>query len=472
MHDIIIIGAGVVGCHLARLLSRYDLNIIVLEKENDVGDGASGANSAILHSGYDPDPLTLKAKLNVIGNAMYDDICQQLDIPMMRIGSITIATNDEELKVLEELVKRAKINGVEVKLLTESEVKDLEPNINPNVVAGLLAPSAGIINPFELCVALMENAMDNGVKLQLNEEVIGIKKDNDAFLVTTVKNKYYGKIIINCSGVHADEVNDLINPHRFTVKPRRGEYIVLDHFDNHFIRHVLFSVPTDKGKGVLVTPTTHYNYLIGPSSTYIDNKGDVSTSIDIINEVKTKASNLVTNIPYSHMIKQFAGNRAVSDTNDFIIEETSPNFINVAGIQSPGLVASPAIALEVEKILALIMKLTPKTFYKPNRRKVIRLHQLSYKEKESLIKMNPQYGNIVCRCEKVSEGEVRDAIRRNCGATSIKGVKKRVRPGFGKCQGGFCQPKVVQILAEELKIKPTEVIYNRPGSFVIGDKDV
>lgn len=473
MHDIIIIGAGVVGCHLARLLSRYDLDVLVLEKENDVGDGASGANSAILHSGYDPEPGTLKAKLNVIGNAMHDNICEELDIPMLRIGSITVATKEEEIKVLEELKKRAKINGVEVKLLNGEEIKAIEPNINPNVIAGLLAPSAGIINPFELCIALMENAMDNGVKLKLNEEVIGIlKNEAGLFTVKTKNNNYLGKMIINCAGVFADEVNELINPPSFTVKPRRGEYIVLDHFDDTFVRHVLFSVPTDKGKGVLVTPTTHFNYLVGPSSTYIDNKEDVSTTSDIINEVKAKATNLVTNLPYRHMIKQFAGNRAVSNTNDFIIEETSDNFINVAGIQSPGLVASPAIAVEVLKLITNKINLKEKDNYNPRRRPMIRLHKLSFEARQALIKENREYGNIVCRCEKVSEAEIRDAIRRNCGATSIKGVKKRVRPGFGKCQGGFCQPKVVQILAEELNIKPTEVVYNRPGSYVIGEKNV
>lgn len=473
MYDVIIIGAGVVGCQISRLLSRYNLNILVLEKENDVGDKASGANSAILHSGYDPDPQTLKAKLNVKGNAMFDDICRDLDIPMKRIGSITIATNEDELKVLNELALRAKINEVEIKLISKAEVIALEPHVNRDVLGGLYAPSAGIINPFELCIGLMENAIDNGVKLLLNEEVVAIKKNhNDNFIVQTNKHQYLGKIIINCSGVHADDVNELINEPSFIINPRRGEYIVLDHFDNNFVSHVLFSVPTDKGKGVLVTPTTHYNYLIGPSSTFVDNKEDVSTSADILNEVKIKAESLIPNIQYRHMIKQFAGNRAVSTNNDFIIEETSPNFINVAGICSPGLVASPAIAEEVENILSCLTSLTLKDNYNPNRRKVIRMHEMTDDEKQELIKTNLQFGNIICRCEQVSEGEVRDAINRNCGATSVKGIKKRCRPGFGKCQGGFCQPRVVKILAEELRIKPNEVIYNLPGSYVLGDENV
>jgi glycerol-3-phosphate dehydrogenase len=464
MHDIIIIGAGVVGCNIARLLSRYNLDILILEKENDVGDGASGANSAILHSGYDPEPTTLKAKLNVIGNSMFEQICEDLDIKMKRIGSITVASNDEEVKVLEELVKRAELNHVYVEILNKDEIKEIEPNITDNIIQGLYAPTTGIINPFELVVGLMENAIDNGVRLALNQEVIQIVKLVNEFKVSTKDKTYLTNIIINASGVHADEVNNMINPNTFTIRPRRGEYMVIDHFDKTFVKHVLFSVPSQKGKGVLVTPTTHYNYLIGPSSTFIDSKDDVSTSLDIVKEVKAKAEALVKDIPYNKMIKQFAGNRAVSNTNDFIIEETSPNFINVAGIQSPGLVASPAIAQEVLKIIQSRFDLIEKKNFNPRRKPIIRMNDLDLVQKQKMITQDPRYGNIICRCEHISEAEVIDCINRNCGATTIKGVKKRVRPGFGKCQGGFCQPLVVKILSEQLHIDPTEVNYNKEGS--------
>lgn len=459
MHDIIIIGAGVIGCSVARVLSVYNLDVLVLEKENDVCEGASKANSAILHSGYDPKPNTLKAKYNVLGNPLFDNLCKELDISISRCGSITIATNEEEVENLYKLKERAKINNVEVEIISKEKVLELEPNINPNVLMGLLAPTAGIINPFELCIALMENAMDNGVKLNLNEKVIDIKK-SDFFHVSTIKQTYSCKCIINCSGVYADEVNELLNPKSFTIMPRRGEYIVLDHFDNNFLNHVIFTPPTLKGKGVLITPTTANNYLIGPSSNFIDLKDDVRTSIDIIDEVKEKATKIINNIPFKKMIKQFAGIRAVSNTDDFIIEETSEGFINVAGIQSPGLVSSYAIAIDVFNMIKSKFDISKKSNYSSTRRKVIWLNKLSEFEKLKLIKTNKQYSNIICRCENVSEGEIRDAINRNCGATSIMGVKKRVRPGFGKCQGSFCQPKIVKILSEELRIDPEQVLYN------------
>ncbi|MFA6662214.1 MAG: NAD(P)/FAD-dependent oxidoreductase, partial [Bacilli bacterium] len=276
MKDIIIIGAGVIGSMIARDLSKYNLNILVLEKENDVGDGASGANSAIIHSGYDPVPGSLQAKLNVQGNKMYDQICSDLDVKFMRIGSITIANDTEEEKLLRELCQRSKDNNVPYKLLNHDELKEIEPNITDKVKMGMLAPTAGVINPFELVVALMENAMENGVELKLNQEVKDIKRKDDYFVVKTQDAQYEGKLIINASGVYSDKISELVNPKFFTIKPRRGEYYVLDHFDNNYIRHVLFNVPSSKGKGVLVTPTTHYNFLVGPSSDYIDERDDVS----------------------------------------------------------------------------------------------------------------------------------------------------------------------------------------------------
>ena len=457
MHDIVIIGAGVIGCSIARLLSSYKLDVVVLEKENDVCLKTSGANSAILHSGYDPLPNTLKAKLNVIGNKMFDALCEQLDVEIIRTGSLTVARNEEEVKVLEVLKNRANENGVEVEIISRDEVIKLVPNITKDVICALYAKTAGIINPFELTIGLMENAMDNGVKLKLNSEVIAIKKE-DYFTVITKKEEIKAKIVINCAGLHSDEVNSMINDPYFKIRPRRGEYMVLDHFDKNFLKYVIFTPPTSAGKGVLVTPTTAYNYLIGPSSNFVDDKDDVRITNSGINEVKEKANKIIENINYKHMIKQFSGNRAVSDNEDFIIEEASPNFINVAGIQSPGLVASPAIALEVLKILENRIDLVKNVNFNPIRRKQIRFNRLSDEEKEKLIKENSMYGNIICRCEKVTEAEIRDAIKRNCGATTVKGVKRRVRAGFGRCQGSFCQPRVIKILSEELNIPEVDVL--------------
>ena len=464
MRDIIIIGAGVVGAQIARLLAQYKLDILVLEKENDVGDASSGANSAIVHSGYDPHPNTLKAKLNVLGNKMYDQICKDLDVEFRRIGSLTLANTDEEVAILDDLLNRAKENGVEARILDHDELIAIEPNITSKVKKALLAPSAGIINPFELVVALMENAIDNGVELHLSEEVMAIKRINDVFLVKTNKNEYETKYIINASGLYSDKINEMVNPKSFTISPRRGEYYVLDHFDNNYIKHVLFNVPTDKGKGVLVSPTTHYNYLVGPSSEWIDDKDDVSTDKETLDDVKGKAYNLVDNLRMDQQIRQFSGIRAVIKDKDFLIEETSPNFINCAGIQSPGLASSPAIALMVAD---MIKNKEKKDDFNPKRRPLIRLNKLSYDERCKLIKENPKLGRIVCRCEQVSEGEVIDVIHRSCGARTIKGVKKRVRPGFGKCQGGFCEPIILDILSRELHKNKEEITYGKNGTYIL-----
>lgn len=464
MFDITIIGAGVVGSMIARTLSKYKLNILVLEKENDVGNGASSANSAIIHSGYDPEPGSLKARLNVRGNYLFDKVAEELDVEFMRIGSITLANNQEEVEILETLVERADLNGVCVKVLNHDELKTIEPSITDKVIKGLLAPTCGIINPFELVVAAMENAMDNGVKLNLCEEVTSIVKRESGFIVNTNKNSYETKYVINCAGVYSDKINEMVNKKSFTIKPRRGEYFVLDHFDNNYVRHVLFNVPSSKGKGVLVSPTTHYNYLVGPSSEYIDDKEDVSTDKETLDNVKQKAYSLVDNLRLDKQIRIFSGIRAVSDTGDFVIEEVIPYFINVAGIQSPGLASSPAIAEMVEE---LIKDKELKEDYNPYRKPLPRLNKKTIEERISLCKNNPLYGNIICRCEKISEGEIVDAIRRNCGATTVKGVKKRVRPGFGKCQGGFCEASVMKILARELGCDIKQIVYGKENAYIL-----
>ena len=461
-YDCIIIGAGVVGALCARELARYDLNILVLEKEIDVGNGASGANSAIVHSGYDPLPGTLKAKLNVQGNKMYDQLCSELDVQFKRIGSITVANSEEEMITLSELAKRSEANGVPYQVLNQEELRKLEPNVTSTALGGLLCPTAGIVNPFEMVVAAMENAMDNGVALHLAEEVIGIKKDN-GFIVTTNKDEYLTKYVINASGVYSSIINDMVNPHTFLVRPRRGEYYVLDHFQKGYVRHTLFNVPSDKGKGVLVSPTTHDNYLVGPSSEFIEEYDSVRTNKDILDNVRRNATRLVDNIPYREMITEFAGLRAVGDTHDFIINNID-GFINAAGIESPGLTSAPAIAKMVSNFIS---DKKEKKDFNPFRRRVIRMDEMSIAQRDELIKKDPKFGRIVCRCEAVSEGEILDSIRRNCGATTIKGVKRRCRPGMGKCQGGFCQAIVLEILSKELGKAPEEIMYSNANSYIV-----
>lgn len=465
MYDIMIIGAGVTGCFLARELSKYDLKILVLEKENDVCNATSSANSAIVHSGYDPLPGTLKARLNVQGNAMYDQICEELDVSFKRIGSITVALDEKDMETLHALQQRAKENGVETILLNQKEVHEMEPLLNEEVKGGLFAPTAGIINPFTLCVHLMENAIDNGVELKLEEEVKTIQKENGIFVVN---DQYQAKIILNAAGIFADDLNNLLNPHDFELYPRKGEYIVLNHFKAPFVRHTLFMVPSEKGKGVLISPTTSNNYLIGPSADLVL-KDDRSTDKNTLSNVKKQAALMINNVPYGETIRTFSGIRATPSTHDFIIEESkTENFINVAGIESPGLASSPAIAkMVIEEILAKKIPLKKKAHFNPKVKKYIHIKDLSPEEKEKYFKINKDYATIVCKCEQVSKGEILDCLQRSCPPRSIKGLKKRLRVGFGKCQGGMCQSEALRILADYYKVDKKEIPYDNKKAYIL-----
>ena len=470
IYDVIIVGGGVIGCAIARELSKYKLRTVLLEKNNDVCNETSAANSAIVHSGYDPLPNSLKAQMNVLGNSMYPQMCKELDVPFIQNGSLTIATTDDEMNTLLSLQKRANENKVETKILSSEEVLKLEPQLNKDIKGALFAPTCGIVNPFELTVALMENAMDNGVELLLNHEVNNIKINENSVSVFCKNDKELEcKVLINAAGLFADDINAFVDKDSFTITPRKGQYFVLDHFDLNFVKHTLFMVPSDKGKGVLVTPTTSGNYLIGPSSDFVDDKQDLSTTKDILDSVRSQASRIIENIPYANLIRQYSGLRAVSSTGDFIIEHSkvSKNLINVAGIQSPGLASCPAIALKVVELLKECMPLNEHEGFNPIRRKVYRLKEMSLEDKNKLISENPQFGHIVCRCEKISEGEIVDCIHRNCGATTVKGVKKRCRPGFGKCQGAMCEASVIKILARELKKDESEILYSENDSNIL-----
>ena len=474
MYDVIIIGAGVIGASVARELARYNAKILVLDKESDVGNVTSMANSAIVHSGYDPKPGSNKAKYNVEGNAMYDLLTKELDVEFKRIGSLTCAINEEEMKLLEKSVVSAKANGVEVKLLNKEETKKMEPFVSDSVIGSLYAPTAGIINPFELCVALCENAMDNGVEILLNEEVVSISKLVDKYIVNTKNNKFEAKVVVNAAGLYSDEISKMVGIDHFKITPRKGEYFVLDHFEKPFVSHVVFPVPSEKGKGILVTPTTHGNYLLGPSSEFIEDKEDLSTDKLTLDNVKRNVSKLVRDIPFNYIIRQFSGLRATGSTHDFVIEEID-GFVNLGGIESPGLASAPSIAKEAVRLVNSVLNLEVNSNFNPFRRKVIRLNKMTLEERNELIRNNPAFGHIICRCEGISEGEVIDCIRRNAGARTIKGVKKRCRPGFGKCQGGFCEPLVVEILARELNLNPLNIRYDSNDSYILqsetkGDK--
>ena len=469
IHDVLIIGAGVVGTMIARELSKYQLDIVIVDKNNDAGDGTSSANSAIIHSGYDPEPGSLKAKFNVLGNAKYPKLVEELDVPFIQCGSLTIAIEDEQLPVLKELVERSNLNGVEVKLLNKEEVLKMEPNINSDVKGALYAPTAGIIDPFNLVVHAMENAIDNGVTFLRNHEVLDIKKEDGIYRVKTNKEELFARIVVNAAGLKSDKIASMIEEIDWAITPRKGEYYLLDHYAYGLVNHTIFPLPSKKGKGVLVSQTTSGNYIVGPSSEPAD-ADDVSTDSLTLASIKKAATLMVPSIPFNQTIRVFAGERATCTRHDFIIEyaKSDKHFINVAGIESPGFVSSPAIAeYVVEALIRPLITLESNPKYNPRVKKYHRMFYLSEEEKLQAIKENPHYGEIVCNCEHISLGEIEDALSRSCPPVSIKGVKRRTRAGYGKCQGGFCQPRVLMLLSKHYGISPTKVPLAEDGSYII-----
>lgn len=468
MNDVIIIGAGVIGSFVAHALCRYQLKVLVLEKGNDVASEASMANSAIIHSGYDPLPHTKKGKLNVRGNAMYDQICKDLDVPFQRIGSLTLAFSKEEEKTLQMLKKRGEENDVLSQILTGEEARKLEPHIAKDVTAALLAPTAGIINPFLLTAHLMEHATDHGTEIHLCEKVVDIQFIHGVYEVKTNKETYQAKIVINAAGVHADEVTAFLKEPDYQMTPRKGEYFVLEHFDPQFLKHTLFTLPTEKGKGVLITPTTSQNYLVGPSSEF-STREDIATDALTLEQVRKQAERMVDHIPFQETIRVFSGIRPTASTHDFIIREYEPfdGFFEVAGIESPGLASAPAIAEEVVSFVKTRINLVEKKDYVATIRPYVVMKNLTQEEKKKKISENPRYGKIICRCEQISEQEIRDLFHRSFVPHSVKAIKKRVRAGFGKCQGGMCQPPLIKILAEELHIPLQAVCYDGPHSEIL-----
>lgn len=470
MKDILIIGGGAVGAFVARKASSYQLSVLVLEERQDICEVTSMANSAIVHSGYDPVPGTKKAKFNVAGNAMFPKLCEELNVHLEQIGSLTVALSDAQYEMLLPLQDRAKQNGVEAKLLSAEQVKELEPNISPNVKGALLCPSAGIVNPFTLVAHAFENAVDNGVELRLGEKVVGIEEKGGYFTVKTNQGEHQAKVVINCAGLHSDEVAAMVEPIDWSIKARKGQYYVLDHFKKGLVNHVLFPLPSEKGKGILVTPTTADNYLVGPSSEWDEDKDDFSTDSATLENVREQALMMVPNIPFRELIRTFSGLRSTPSTHDFIIEPSRsyPNFINCGGIESPGLVSSPAIGeYVIDELVAKVLPLKKKESYNPRVRPYICPAKMSEEDVNALIAKDPDYGQVICNCEKVTLGEIKDVLSRSVAPRSVKGIKKRTRAGFGKCQGGFCQPKVVMLLAEHYHISPLEVIYDLEGSEIL-----
>ncbi|XMB67488.1 NAD(P)/FAD-dependent oxidoreductase [Mycoplasmatota bacterium zrk1] len=470
MYDVIIIGSGVIGATIARELSKYNLKAIILEKEFDVASGATMANSAIVHSGHDPIPGTLKAKFNVLGNRMYKKMSEELDIPFLECGGMVVAVDGTQIEELKQLHDRALKNGLrdnEIRILNQEEVRDMEPNISDTVKKALYLPTTAVTFPWEVAIANIENAMDNGVELSLETEVLDINKDQN-FKVSTTKGVFESRVVINAAGIYADKVSNLLIKSNYEIKPRRGEYFVLDS-DVNLVNSVIYPLPTEKGKGVIATPQYHGNVLLGPTSDYVDLDDKTKTSEEGISYIRVEISKTIKNVPFNKVIRSFAGSRATSTRNDFIIEETDvKGFINVAGIDSPGLTAAPAISKYVTDLVGKRIKLTKKNDFNPVRR-VTRINKLDTEDLNELVKRDHRFGHIVCRCENITEGEVVESIHRTCGARSVVGVKMRVRPGSGRCQGGFCQPEVIKILAKELKIDPMDINYNKSGSQILNE---
>ena len=460
MKDVIIIGAGVSGCAVARELSRYELDICVLEKESDVCEGTSKANSGIVHGGFDAKPGTLKAKLNVLGNQMMDEMAEKLDFPFRRNGAMVVCQSKEEMAVLEELMERGKKNGVEgMEMLSRSQALLLEPNLADTVYAAIHIPSSGIVCPFEMNLAYAENAVQNGVQFHLETEVKHIEKMENGFRVLTDKGMFETRFLINAAGVYADIFHNMVSREKIHITPRRGEYCLLDKNAGNLVERTIFQIPTPKGKGVLVTPTVHGNLLIGPTAADITDKEGTETTSDGLEEVMKKCTKSVKNIPKRQIITSFAGLRAHEDDGDFIIQEVkdAKGFIDVAGIESPGLSSVPAIGVYVRDIMAGLTELREKKEFCEHRKRIARISELSREEQNGLIQENPAYGQIVCRCEGVTMGEILDAIHRPLGATTLDGIKRRTRAGMGRCQAGFCTPKNMELLAEELHLELKDI---------------
>lgn len=472
--DIIIIGGGVIGALIAREVSKYNAKVLVLEKNNDVCSETSAANSAIVHSGYDPVPGTLKAHFNVASIPLFPKLCQELDVEFHQIGSLTVAMSEADLPRLKHLEEQAALNNVPVQILNRDDVLIFEPKINKAVSGALFAPTAGVVNPFELTIHAMENAIDNGVELLLNELVEGISKVDDGWKVVSASGKaFITKAIVNAAGVHADKIARLVGDDSFFIKPRKGSYYVLDHFDNNFVNHVIFPMPSEKGKGILLTPTTSRNYLVGPSSEFSGDTLDVATDTLTMENIKQNAINLLPDIPFHQVIRVFSGLRATPNTGDFIIKEASNarGFYNVAGIESPGLAAGPAIAKHVvEQLLTPYLGLIAKEDFNPFVKPYIHVARLDHESRHKLTEINKQYADIVCNCEQVSLGEILDTLTRSCPPHSLKAVKNRTRAGFGKCQGGVCQLRLIKILADYYGISPTDVVYGNEDSHFLREE--
>ena len=464
MYDVLIIGCGIMGASCAYYLSRYDIKLAVLEKHNDVCMETTRANSAIIHAGYDPEPGTLCAKYNVRGNELAKEICEKLDVSYKQIGSLVVAFSKAELETVNKLYDRGIKNGVpDMRVINKDELRQLEPMISDEACGALYAPSAAIVNPWEYGIAMAETAVRNGAKLFLDTEVIGITKTEEGWSVKTQDCEFETKFVINAAGVWADDIHAYVAEPTFKITPSAGEYYLLDKSEGSRANHVIFQCPNELGKGVLVSPTVHGNLIVGPNAIKSE-KDDTTTKTSSLDFIRKAACKSVPSINYRENIRNFTGVRANTESGDFVIDFPAENFLDLAGIKSPGLSAAPAIAEDAVKLLLEKgLCLREKESFTDTRKK-IRFKHLQKEEQNELIAKNSAYGRVVCRCETITEGEILDALASPIPPVSLDGIKRRVRQGMGRCQAGFCTPLAMEILSRELGIPMEKIAKNRPGS--------
>lgn len=460
MYDVIIIGAGVVGCAIARELSRYQVKACVIEKDEDVCNGTSKANSAISHAGFDAVPGTLKAKLNVEGNLMMEKLSKELDFPFKQTGALVVCGREADKEKLQELYDKGIKNGVkELRILDKEEVHKMETNLAEQVVAALYAPTSGIVCPFQMTIAFAENAYANGVEFKLNTKAEQIRKVKGGYVVETPEEILKTRAIANAAGVYADEIHNMVSKEKLKIVARRGDYCLLDKAAGAHVSHTIFPLPNEFGKGVLVSPTIHGNLIVGPTAMDVEDKEANNVRQEGLDFLMAKAEESVADLPMRQVITSFAGLRAHESRGDFTIGEPkdAKNFFDAAGIESPGLTSAPAIGIMVAKMVKEALNLSENKYFVAERKGILNPQTLSKEERTALVKECPEYGNIICRCEMVTEGEILDAIRRPLGARSLDGIKRRTRAGMGRCQSGFCSPRTMEILVRELGINMAEV---------------
>ncbi len=460
MRDVVIIGAGVTGTSVAYNLSKFKGDFLVVEKHSDVCEETSKANSAICHGGYDAEPGSMKAKMNVEGNHMMREIADELSFPYKQIGTLVLCHDEKDFPKLQKLYDQGIENGVSgMEIIYNEQILEMEPHVEKDVYAALYSKEAGIVDPFLMNVAYAEGSNLNGVEYKLNTEIVEIKEADDHYILKTKDGEEIEtKAVVNAAGLYSDAIHDMImDDKKFEIRARRGEYLLLDKATAGYVNHVLFNLPTEKGKGILVTPTVDENTLIGPTSDFIDDKSDLVTTRKAIEEVIDKVNDTVDNVPVRQVITSFSGNRAHESSGDFILQETKKGFFDCVGIESPGLTSAPAIGKYMAGLVKDSLELAENPDFKAGRNPIPKTSELTAEEHNELIKKNPKYGKIICRCEKVTEGEILDAIHAPVGARTVDGIKRRCRATAGRCQGGFCLPSIIEILSRELGVDQEEI---------------